>query len=543
MLKGFFHVPKSVNEPVKSYAPGSPEKEAVKAAYTKMWNETIDVPLYIGSEEIRTGNTKNMSAPHDHKHIVGTYHLAEKKHVDQAISNALEAKDAWANMPWEHRAAIFLKAAELIAGPYRARINAATMIAQSKTIFQAEIDAACELIDFLRFNVEFMSQIYNDQPKSTSDIWNRVEYRPLEGFVYAITPFNFTAISGNLPASAAMMGNVVIWKPSDSQVFSAKVIVDVFKEAGVPDGVINVVFGDAAMISNTIFEHADFAGIHFTGSTHVFKDIWATIGKNIHKYKTYPRIVGETGGKDFIVAHPSANVRQVVTGIARGAFEFQGQKCSAASRAYIPKSLWPAVKAQLITDVKSMKMGTPEDFTNFITAVIHESSFDKLAGYIDQAKKDANAEIIVGGNYDKSVGYFIEPTVIVTTDPKYTTMETELFGPVMTVYVYEDSKWTETLKLVDETSPYALTGAVFGQDRYAIAQATDALKNAAGNFYINDKPTGAVVGMQPFGGARASGTNDKAGSAMNLLRWASARTIKETFVTPEDYRYPFLAAQ
>ncbi|HMI07192.1 MAG TPA: L-glutamate gamma-semialdehyde dehydrogenase, partial [Flavobacterium sp.] len=459
----------------------------------------------------------------------------------KAISNALEAKDAWANMPWEQRAAIFLKAAELIAGPYRARINASTMIAQSKTIFQAEIDAACELIDFLRFNVEFMTQIYNDQPKSNSDMWNRLEYRPLEGFVYAITPFNFTAIAANLPASAAMMGNVVVWKPSDSQVFSAKIIIDIFKEAGVPDGVINVIFGDAAMISQTIFDHADFAGIHFTGSTHVFQDIWKNIGNNIHKYKTYPRIVGETGGKDFIVAHPSANVKQVVTGIARGAFEFQGQKCSAASRAYIPQSIWPAVKAQLVADVKSMKMGTPEDFTNFVTAVIHEGSFDKLAAAIDQAKKDADAEIIVGGNYDKSVGYFVEPTVIVTTNPKYTTMETELFGPVMTIYVYEDSKWAEALKLVDGTSPYALTGAIFSQDRYAIAEATEALKNAAGNFYINDKPTGAVVGMQPFGGARASGTNDKAGSAMNLLRWASARTIKETFVTPEDYRYPFLA--
>ena len=540
MLKGFFHVPKAVNEPVKSYKPGSPEKDSVLAAYKAMWNSKIEVPLYIGSDEIKTGNTKNITAPHDHKHIVGTYHLAEKKHVDQAIENALASKEAWANLPWEQRAAIFLKAAELIAGPYRARINAATMIGQSKNIFQAEIDAACELIDFLRFNVEFMTQIYGDQPKSTSDMWNRVEYRPLEGFVYAITPFNFTAIAANLPASAAMMGNVVVWKPSDSQVFSAKIIIDVFKEAGVPDGVINVVFGDAAMISNTIFEHADFAGIHFTGSTHVFQDIWKNIGTNIHKYKTYPRIVGETGGKDFIVAHPSANVKQVATGIARGAFEFQGQKCSAASRAYIPQSLWPAVKEQLITDVKSMKMGSPEDFGNFITAVIHEGSFDKLASYIDQAKNDADAEIIVGGNYDKSAGYFIEPTVIVTTNPKYKTMETELFGPVMTIFVYEDSKWAETLKLVDETSSYALTGAVFSQDRYAIAEATEALKNAAGNFYINDKPTGAVVGMQPFGGARASGTNDKAGSAMNLLRWASARTIKETFVTPEDYRYPFL---
>jgi 1-pyrroline-5-carboxylate dehydrogenase len=540
MLKGFFNVPKAVNEPVKSYAPNSPEKKAVLAAYKEMWNTQIDVPLYIGSEEIRTGNTRTMSAPHDHKHIVGTYHLAEKSHIEKAIANALETKKAWANMAWEQRAAIFLKAAELIAGPYRAKINAATMIAQSKNIFQAEIDASCELIDFLRYNVEFMTQIYNDQPNSDSSVWNRLEYRPLEGFVYAITPFNFTAIAANLPASAAMMGNVVIWKPSDSQVFSAKIIIDIFKEAGVPDGVINVVFGDAEMITNTVLASRDFAGVHFTGSTHVFKDIWAKIGTNIHHYKTYPRIVGETGGKDFVVAHPSANVKQVVTGIARGAFEFQGQKCSAASRAYIPKSLWPAVKQQLITDVKSMKMGSPEDFGNFITAVIHEGSFNKLVSYIEQAKKDADAEIIVGGNYDKSVGYFIEPTVIVTTNPKYTTMETELFGPVITIYVYEDADWETTLELVDQTSEYALTGAVFSKDRFAIEQATIALQNAAGNFYVNDKPTGAVVGMQPFGGARASGTNDKAGSALNLLRWASPRTIKETFVTPENYRYPFL---
>jgi 1-pyrroline-5-carboxylate dehydrogenase len=540
MLKGFFHVPKAVNEPVKSYSPNSPEKAAVLAAYKKMWNETIDVPNYIGSEEIRTGNTRNMTAPHDHQHIVGIYHLAEKQHVEKAIASSLEARQLWANMAWEQRAAIFLKAAELIAGPYRARINAATMIAQSKTIFQAEIDASCELIDFLRYNVEFMTQIYNDQPKSISDIWNRVEYRPLEGFVYAITPFNFTAIAANLPASAALMGNVVVWKPSDSQVFSAKIIIDVFKEAGVPDGVINVVFGDPVMITDTVLASPDFAGVHYTGSTFVFKEIWKKIGNNIHTYKTYPRIVGETGGKDFVIAHPSANVKQVVTGITRGAFEFQGQKCSAASRGYIPISLWPAVKEQLITDVKSMKMGSPEDFGNFITAVIHENSFDKLASYIDQAKKDSDAEIIVGGNYDKTKGYFIEPTVIVTTNPKYATMETELFGPIMTIYVYEDAKWKQTLELVNTTSEYALTGAVFSQDRYAIEEATLALQNSAGNFYINDKPTGAVVGMQPFGGARASGTNDKAGSMQNLLRWVSPRTIKETFVTPEDYRYPFL---
>ncbi|RZJ33654.1 MAG: L-glutamate gamma-semialdehyde dehydrogenase [Flavobacterium sp.] len=540
MLKGFFNAPKAVNEPVKSYAPGSPEKAAVLAEYKQMWSSSVDVPLYIGSERIKTGNTKNINPPHDYKHVVGKYHLAEKSHVEKAIDAALDAKRDWENLPWEHRASIFLKAAELIAGPYRARINAATMIGQSKNVFQAEIDAACELIDFLRYNVEFMSQIYSDQPKSDSGVWNRVEYRPLEGFVYAITPFNFTAIAGNLPASAAMMGNTVVWKPSDSQVFSAKVIMDVFYEAGLPDGVINVVFGDALMITDTVLASRDFAGIHFTGSTYVFKDIWQKIGTNIHHYKTYPRIVGETGGKDYIFAHPSANVRQVVTGIVRGAFEYQGQKCSAASRAYIAKSIWPEVKELLVNDVKSLKMGAPDDFSNFITAVIHEGSFDKLAGFIDRAKTDADAEIIVGGNYDKSVGYFIEPTVIVTSDPQYHIMCTELFGPVISIYVYDDEKWEEMLDVVDSTTEYALTGAIFARDRYAIAKATDKLKNSAGNFYINDKPTGAVVGMQPFGGARASGTNDKAGSALNLMRWVSPRTIKETFVTPEDYRYPFL---
>ena len=540
MLKGFFNIPKAVNEPVKSYAPNSPEKTKVLEAYKTMWNSKIDVPLYIGSEEIFTGNTRNMSAPHDHQHIVGTYHLAEKSHVEKAISNALESRTKWANMAWEQRAAIFLKAAELIAGPYRAKINAATMIAQSKTIHQAEIDASCELIDFLRFNVEFMTQIYADQPASNSDMWNRVEYRPLEGFVYAVTPFNFTAIAANLPASAALMGNVVVWKPSDSQVFSAKIIIDVFKEAGVPDGVINVVFGDPVMITDTVLASPDFAGIHYTGSTFIFKEIWKKIGTNIHNYKTYPRIVGETGGKDFVLAHPSANVKQVTTAITRGAFEFQGQKCSAASRAYIPQSMWPAVKEQLISDVASMKMGSPEEFSNFVTAVIHEGSFDKLASYIDQAKKDSDAEVIIGGNYDKSKGYFVEPTVILTSNPKYATMETELFGPVITIYIYQDAKWAETLTLIDQTSEYALTGAVLSTDRYAIEEATVALQNAAGNFYINDKPTGAVVGMQPFGGARASGTNDKAGSAQNLLRWVSPRTIKETFVTPEHYSYPFL---
>jgi 1-pyrroline-5-carboxylate dehydrogenase len=541
MGKGFFQVPTAINEPIKSYAPGTPEREEVLQQYNAYYNGKVEVPLYIGSEEIKTGNTKPMSPPHEHQHVVGHYHLAEKKHVEQAISNCLEARKAWADLTWEQRAAIFLKAAELIAGPYRAKMNAATMLAQSKNIFQAEIDSACEIVDFLRFNVEYMSQIYSEQPESAEGIWNRVEYRPLEGFVYAITPFNFTAIAGNLPASAAMMGNVVVWKPSDSQIFSAKVIVDVFKEAGLPDGVINVVYGDPVMISNTVLSSPDFTGIHFTGSTHVFKELWKQIGNNIHNYKTYPRIVGETGGKDFIIAHPTAKPKQVATAITRGAFEFQGQKCSAASRVYLPKSTANEILDLVKADIASFnKPGSPADMSNFITAVIHEGSFDKLAKYIDQAKADANAEIIAGGGYDKSVGYFIEPTVILTTDPKYTTMCTELFGPVVTIYIYEDADWSKTLELVDGTSEYALTGAVLSADRYAIDEATKALQNCAGNFYINDKPTGAVVGQQPFGGARASGTNDKAGSMQNLLRWVSPRLIKETFVTPEDYRYPFL---
>ncbi len=540
MTKGFFNVPIAHNEPVKTYAPGTPERDAVLKAYKDMFNSKIDVPLYINGKHISTGKTKTMSPPHDHTHTVGTYHLAEKSHVEEAISTALEARKTWSQMPWEQRAAIFLKAAELIAGPYRAKINAATMIAQSKTIHQAEIDAACELIDFLRYNVQFMADIYAEQPESTHDTWNRLEYRPLEGFTYAVTPFNFTAIAGNLPSCMALMGNVVVWKPSDSQIYSAKVIMDVFEEAGVPPGVINVVFGDPVMITNTVVSSPDFSGLHFTGSTFIFKELWKQIGNNIHNYKTYPRIVGETGGKDFILAHKSAHVKQVTTAIVRGAFEFQGQKCSAASRAYIPKSLWPDIKKLVIEDVTSFKMGSPEDMSNFITAVIHEGSFDKLAKYIDQAKKDDDADIIVGGNYDKSKGYFIEPTVIVTTNPNYETMHTELFGPIITIYIYEDDAFSATLKLVDDTSEYALTGAILATDRYAITEATTALQNSAGNFYINDKPTGAVVGQQPFGGARASGTNDKAGSAQNLLRWVSTRLIKETFVTPTDYRYPFL---
>ena len=545
MGKGFFHVPVAVNEPVKSYAPGTPEREEVLLTYKDLWNANTEVPLYIGAEQIKTGDTKTINPPHDHKHVVGTYHLAKKKHVEKAIEEALEARKKWAKLEWEQRAAIFLKAADLISGPYRQKMNAATMIGQSKNIYQAEIDSAAEICDFLRFNVEFMSELYNEQPISSDGNWNRVEYRPLEGFVYAITPFNFTAIAGNLPSSAALMGNVTVWKPSDSQMLSAQVLMEVFQEAGVPDGVINMVNGDPEMVTDTVLASPDFAGIHFTGSTDVFKGIWEKIGKNIRKYKSYPRIVGETGGKDFILAHPTANPKQVATAISRGAFEYQGQKCSAASRVYLPKSLWPQIKDFVVEDVKSFKIGTPEDMGNFINAVIHEGSFDKLASYIDKAKKDKNAEIVVGGNYDKSKGYFIEPTVILTTDPHYTTMETELFGPVVTIYVYDDKnfnekKWADICETVDNTSIYALTGAILSGDRYAAAQATDLLQNAAGNFYINDKPTGAVVGQQPFGGARSSGTNDKAGSKMNLMRWISVRLIKETFVPATDYRYPFL---
>jgi len=540
MGKGFFHVPKAVNEPVKTYAPGTPEREEVLLTYKELYNTKFDVPLYIGSEEIRTGKTATINPPHDHKHECGVYHLAEKKHIEKAIDTALEARKKWAKLEWEQRAAVFLKAADLISGPYRQKMNAATMIGQSKTIFQAEIDSAAEICDFLRFNVEYMTELYNEQPNSSDGCWNRVEYRPLEGFVYAVTPFNFTAIAGNLPTSAALMGNVAIWKPSDSQMMSAQVLMDVFKEAGVPEGVINMVMGDPEMITDTVLKSPDFAGIHYTGSTEVFKNIWAKIGNNIHKYKSYPRIVGETGGKDFIIAHPTSNPKQVATAITRGAFEFQGQKCSAASRVYLPKSLWPEIKDFVVEDVKSIKMGSPEDLTNFFTAVIHERSFDKLASYIEKVKKDDDAEIVVGGNYDKSVGYFVEPTVVLAKDPHYTTMEEELFGPVVTIYVYEDEKWGETLHTVDNTSAYALTGAVFSGDRYEAARATDILQNAAGNFYINDKPTGAVVGQQPFGGARASGTNDKAGSKLNLMRWISPRLIKETFVPATDYKYPFM---
>jgi 1-pyrroline-5-carboxylate dehydrogenase len=539
-MNGFFNVPVPVNEPVLNYAPGSAERTALKAALAEGRSKQLDIPMYIGNQEVRSGKTMDLRCPHDHQYKLGHFHISDKTHIRMAIDAALSAKENWENLPWEQRAAIFLKAADLIAGPYRAKLNAATMLGQSKNAFQAEIDSACEIIDFLRFNVYFMSRIYADQPQSAKGIWNRLEYRPLEGFIYALTPFNFTAIAGNLPTSAAMMGNVVVWKPSNTQVYSANVLMEIFKLAGVPDGVINLIYPSGPDAADVIFSHADFAGIHFTGSTSVFQSIWKAIGNNIHTYKTYPRIVGETGGKDFILIHSSADVDVCATAIVRGAFEYQGQKCSAASRVYIPSNLWPALKDRLIADIKTLKMGPTEDFSNFINAVIDEKSFDKLANYIEEAKKDSSCEIIAGGGYDKSKGWFIEPTVIVTTNPNYTTMCEELFGPVLTVYVYDANAFDAALELVNTTSEYALTGAIIAQDRYAIEKATHYLRHAAGNFYINDKPTGAVVGQQPFGGARASGTNDKAGAMQNLMRWVSTRTIKETFVPPTDYRYPFL---
>jgi 1-pyrroline-5-carboxylate dehydrogenase len=544
MLKGFFNVPPPQNEPVLNYGPRSLERVALKAALDEARAQQLDIPMYIGDKEVRTGNKLEIRPPHDHKHLLATFSEGDASHVNAAIDAALAAKASWESLPWEQRAAIFLKAADLLAGPYRAKVNAATMLGQSKNAYQAEIDAACELIDFLRFNVQYMTEIYQQQPPvSGKGVWNRVEQRPLEGFIFALTPFNFTAIAGNLPASAAMMGNVVVWKPAYTQIFAANVLMQVFKEAGVPDGVINLIYVDGPVAGEVIFNHPDFAGIHFTGSTKVFQNIWQTIGTNIHKYKTYPRIVGETGGKDFVLAHPSADADVVSTALVRGAFEYQGQKCSAASRAYIPASLWPAVKANMQRDITSFKIGPVEDFENFVNAVISEVSFDKLAKYIDAAKADKAVELVAGGNYDKTKGWFIEPTVLKVDDPYYVTMCEELFGPVLTIYVYEDAKFDEVLDIVDKTSIYALTGSIISQDRYAIAEATYRLRNAAGNFYINDKPTGAVVGQQPFGGARGSGTNDKAGSMINLLRWVSPRTIKETFDPPKDYRYPFLSKE
>ncbi len=540
MPKGIYNVPTPVNEPIKSYAPGSTERKELQAMLKELRSKQLDIPMYIGGEQVKSGNKVRLAPPHDHKHTLGFFHKSDKKHVKQAINAALSAKKKWAELAWEHRASIFLKAADLIAGPYRAKLNAATMLGQSKNAYQAEIDSACEIIDFLRFNVHYMSQIYAEQPNSAPGMWNRLEWRPLEGFIYALTPFNFTAIAGNLPTSCAMMGNVVVWKPSNTQVYSANVLMEIFQKAGVPNGVINLIYPSGPDAADVVFAHPDFAGIHFTGSTSVFQNIWKTIGNNIHLYKSYPRIVGETGGKDFILAHPSADAKVVATAISRGAFEYQGQKCSAASRAYIPKLLWKEVKELVLADLKTMKMGGTEDFTNFINAVIDENSFNKLANYIANAQKNKKAELIVGGKCNKTKGYFIEPTIIRAKDPHYVTMCEELFGPVLTVYVYDDKKFDETVKLVDKTSPYALTGAIIAQDRYAIEKTTKNLSNAAGNFYINDKPTGAVVGQQPFGGARGSGTNDKAGAKINLLRWVSPRTIKETFVPPTDYRYPFL---
>jgi 1-pyrroline-5-carboxylate dehydrogenase len=541
MPKGVYQIPYPSNEPIFDYAPGSDERQKLQAALDRMLSqEPVKVPMYIGNEEIFTDNNKDLTPPFDHKKKVGQANFGGKEHVKKAIDTALAARKEWAELPWEQRASIFLRAADLIAGPYRYEMNAATMVAQSKNAFQSEIDAVCELIDFLRFNAYYMEEIYSVQPNSSPGVWNRLEYRPLEGFVFCITPFNFTAIAGNLPASAAMMGNVCVWKPADSQIYSANVVMKIFKEAGLPDGVINMVTVDGPDAGEVVFEHPDFAGLHFTGSTGVFKMLWKTIGKNIDKYKAYPRIVGETGGKDFVVAHKSADPKAVSTALTRGAFEFQGQKCSAASRAYIADNIWPEVKAGLVQDAKDIKMGPPTDFSNFVNAVIDEKAFDKIAAYIDYAKGQSDAEILTGGGYDKSNGYFIEPTVVVTTNPKFKTMVEEIFGPVLTIYVYDAEKYEETLKLVDETSEYALTGAILARDRYAVNLATKMLENAAGNFYINDKPTGAVVGQQPFGGARGSGTNDKAGSHLNLLRWVSARTIKETLVSPTDFRYPFL---
>lgn len=540
MHNAIYQVPLPQNEPVLNYAPGSAETINVKKALEDLRSKTIEVPMYIGANEVFTDKKIKLSPPHDHKHVLGYASEGDVSHVSAAIDSALEARNNWAKLPWNERAAIFLKAADLLAGPFRAKINAATMLGQSKNAFQAEIDAACELIDFLRFNVAFYQEIMAEQPQSSKGVWNKLEYRPLEGFVFALTPFNFTAIAGNLPASAAMMGNVIVWKPAYTQIYSANVIMEVFKLAGLPDGVINMVYVDGPVTGEIVFNHPDFAGIHFTGSTAVFQNIWKTIGGNIHKYKSYPRIVGETGGKDFVIAHKSADAKAVAVGLVRGAFEYQGQKCSAASRAYIPSNIWEDVKKYMLADLADIKMGPTENFSNFVNAVIDEKAFDKISGYISAAKNDPSVEIIAGGGFDKSVGYFIEPTVILAKDPKYRTMCEEIFGPVLSIYVYEENAWEETLELVNTTSPYALTGAVFSQDRYAIDQATKALENAAGNFYINDKPTGAVVGQQPFGGARASGTNDKAGSKLNLLRWVNARTIKETFVSPVDYKYPFL---
>ena len=540
MSKAISQVPFAANEPVRTYEPGSAEVKSLISTYKKMWAEKVEIPMIINGKEVKTEEKITINSPQDHQHDLGFYYKGSMQHVEDAINTALAAKEKWNNLGWEQRAAIFLKAADLIAGPYRDKLNAATMIGQSKNVHQAEIDAACEFIDFLRYNVEFMTEIYSEQPVSDTGVWNRSEYRPLEGFCFAVTPFNFTAISGNLPTCMAMMGNVVVWKPSDKQIYSSKIIMEILTEAGLPAGVINMIFTDGKETAEKVLAHRDFAGLHFTGSTKVFQGMWKMIGDNIHQYRTYPRIVGETGGKDFVMVHPSANVEAVATALVRGAFEYQGQKCSAASRAYVPKSLWNDVKNVMESQLKTVKIGSPEDPSNFVNAVIDKNSFEKCKGYIERAEKSAEANVIFGGKCDDSKGWFVEPTVIETTNPKYESVTEEIFGPILSVFVYEDQDWKETLKLVDETSPYSLTGSIFAQDRYAIDEAYKALENASGNFYINDKPTGAVVGQQPFGGARASGTNDKAGSKMNLLRWVSVRSIKETFVSPKDYKYPYL---
>ncbi len=540
MKNNTFQLPKRINEETKDYIKGSKERKEVIEAYNSMYSEKIDIPLFIGEKEIFTENKKNITPPHDHQKIVGTYSICEEIHVKNAIKSSLDIKNEWTNTPWQERASIFLKAAELIAGPYRSKINAATMIGQSKSIFQAEIDAACEFVDFLKFNIIYMSEIYKEQPITVGNVSNKLEYRPLEGFVYAITPFNFTAIGGNLCASAALMGNVILWKPSDHQIYSAKVIMDIFNEAGLPKGVINMVTGDPEMITNIALENPNLSGIHFTGSTHVFKGLWSKVGKNINLYKDYPRIVGETGGKDFIVSHPSSDSKVVSTAILRGGFEYQGQKCSAASRIYLPKSKSDEILENLKNQMKTIKMGSPIDFENFMTAVIHKNSFDKIVKYIEKARNDDEAKILIGGDYDDSKGYFISPTVILTTDPNYITMNEEIFGPVVTIFIYPDNEWKDILKTVDKTSIYALTGAFISKDEESIDYALKNLRYSAGNFYINDKPSGAVVGQQPFGGSRASGTNDKAGSKLNLLRWVSPRLIKENFNPPTDYPYPYM---
>jgi 1-pyrroline-5-carboxylate dehydrogenase len=537
---GIFRVPYPKNEPIKDYAPGSPERARLLDALKDLKSKSLDIPLVIDGEEIRTGNTVEIKSPHDLSQTLGHYHQGGEAEVKKAVETALEAQKTWAHFPWEHRAAIFLKAADLLTGPYRELINAATMLAHSKTIFQAEIDAVCELADFFRFNAYFMQEIYKWQPESSKGIWDRSDYRPLEGFVFAVTPFNFVSINGNLPTAPAMLGNVSVWKPASTAVYTSHFLMQIFREAGLPPGVINLVFARGAAIGDTVLRNPHLAGIHFTGSTAVFQNMWKTVGTNIASYKSYPRIVGETGGKDFIIAHKSSVPAQVATAITRGAFEFQGQKCSAASRCYLPKSLWPDIKTLLQEQVNSIKMGSPEDFTCFFNAVIDEAAFDSITAYIDYAKDRDDHEFIAGGSYDKAKGYFIEPTVIVTTDPHSKLMEEEIFGPVVTLYVYEDDEYAQTLHVLDQTSPYALTGAVFATDRQAAMLAERTLRNAAGNFYINDKPTGAVVGQQPFGGARASGTNDKAGGVQNMVRWTSPRSIKENFIPPTDYRYPFM---